>query len=709
MFSFRPTNNGYETLPFGDESFLEEGNSRYQSIEIVNSFLKADSKCQLCISACCADNSNFKEFYTTTDNAILPLVGRSAGQKPFIPQSYNYQDFEKNQIKAIGQKFLRLTLEVVQTVFAQGYKDVSNKNNNLVSNQKVLQNCRFFPEYKGLNQEEIIAASEGEIILPGPLLESVIGCLAQETNTICGQEFLLVRGSNPINNKHSIRNRQSVIRKLVCDESLCTELQNALKIYGRYENDFCSRLTPDATKLPGRIESYLKFALLDIPESVGRPLNAYIRDSTTLLSANNCIKTVQDGVAILLLCIIASALLLYISCLLCRGLFSPSLRAALARFVARYIGQTGAAISLLESLDSTASKTAASVLGLVICLAKAPDSYGYWRADMSVKIALQAKVAAVAQCIRAMQRVHRLLGDRPDLAAGLEQFQHLHRLVGSDNSKVQKLLAALHSPTLDAPSQYFHFGPVIVAWSLLLDKEVRQLVMDAILAMGEVDCDLTLARRVVGSTAQRPCCLPILVDGDEAVLEIDGGDFPPAQCVFRNNSLALPALSILTAENGAGKTTFALSWMNIVLSTQSLGVAACGPNTRLTVFDSVMTSMGVSDNNLESSHQSHERYHRELLAKIDNHPGHKVFVLLDELYRGTHEEKAATRLKELANKLNLKSKQIKIIFITHFKTFAQDPTVTATRFTTRKNDHNKPSGVLEEGVYEFQTPRLVTK
>ena len=40
----------------------------------------------VCMHSCCAANSNFKEVYTTTDNAIIPLVGRSAGLKPFIPQ-----------------------------------------------------------------------------------------------------------------------------------------------------------------------------------------------------------------------------------------------------------------------------------------------------------------------------------------------------------------------------------------------------------------------------------------------------------------------------------------------------------------------------------------------------------------------------------------------------------------------------------------------
>ena len=49
----------------------------------------------------------------TTDNAITPLVNRSAAEKPFIPQSYNYTDFENDQKMAIKQNNLRLTSEVI--------------------------------------------------------------------------------------------------------------------------------------------------------------------------------------------------------------------------------------------------------------------------------------------------------------------------------------------------------------------------------------------------------------------------------------------------------------------------------------------------------------------------------------------------------------------------------------------------------------------
>jgi hypothetical protein len=661
-----------------------------------------------CSNECCATDSNFKETFTTTDNAIIPLVGRSAGQKPFIPQSYNYSDFERNQIRAIGQKSRRLTLEVVQQVFAQHYNDtISKEVNALVTNFKVLTHCRFSPEYKGLSHEETFTASEGDIIVPGPLADSVVGCLLLQANTVSGQEFLLVRGANPTNHVSAILNRQAAIQVLLDDEAIRSQLEGALRTYGESENEFCSRLTPDATKLPGRIESYLKFAILDIPESMGRHVNAYIRESTVLLTVNNCIKTVQDFFSVALLMVIAVVLVEYALSLMFPSMYKSSTEAYLTAFVARYIGQTGAMISLLQSVDHVGSKLAAACLGTFIACARAPDLFGYWRAEMKVKIALQKKMVSTAKCIRVMVLVHGLIAKHSELGHRLEQFAKLQGFVQSQDSKAKKLLRAISSSALDAPSRFsVNFGPVIVAWNLLLDKDVRRQVLEAIVALGEIDATVTLANKIRLSTREHPFSLPELVHSEEAVMELRSAHFAPVSSHSTNTAHAdthvvLPPISILTAENGAGKTTFALAWMNILLSTQTFGVAACGPGSRVSVFDSIVTSMGVSDSNQESSHESHERYEKELLLKLRHHPGEKVFVLLDELYRGTHEEKGAAKLRALSFELIRKSKQLKVVFITHFRTFANDPSVDAVRYTTRKDGRNKPSGHLEEGVYDF--------
>lgn len=714
VFSQNPS--GFVKLPQADDDVsLEEGvgllkNSIQMSISKHSRIGGSTRVRSPCLNDCCADSSNFKESYTTTDNAIIPLVGRSAGQKPFIPQSYNYSDFERNQIKAIGQKSLRLTLEVVQQLFAQCYRDISSEiSTTLVSNFKVLVHCRFSPEYKGLSQEETLLSSERDAILPGPLSDSVVGCLLLQAKTVCGQEFLLVRGSNPLNHIPTILNRQSVIHCLLQDEELRLRLEEAVETYGVFESEFCSRLTPDATKLPGRIESYLKFAILDIPESMGRHVNAYIRESAALLTVNNCIKTVQDFFGVALLAVIAVVLIEYAFSLMLPNFFKASTVEFLTAFVARYIGQTGAMVSLLQSVNSTGSKLAAALLGTFIACARAPDLFGYWRAEMNVKIALQKKMVSVAKCLRAMVRIHEVIVSHPNLSSHLEQFESLERLVLSDDSKVKKMLRAISSSALDSPSRFsINFGPVIAAWNLLLDKDVRKLVLEAIVTLAEVDASLTLANKVRTSTRDRSYSLPEVVDSEEAIMELHGAHFGPVSSHSVNIAHAdtrvdLPPLSILTAENGAGKTTFALAWMNILLSTQSFGIAACGPGTRVSVFDCIMTSMGVSDSNQESSHESHERYDKELLAKLTYHPEKKMFVLLDELYRGTHEEKGAAKLKELSQKLMSMSKRLKVVFITHFRTFAHDTSIDAVRYTTRKNNRFKPSGLLEQGIYEFPT------
>ena len=703
----------------------------------------------VCKQICCQDNSNFKAVYTPSDTATHPLVARSAGVKPFIPQSYNYTDFEINQTKAISQKSTRVTLEVVQQVYntcaftctctcrcdstttSMGCTGTCTCicTCNLVTNHKVLENCRYSPGYVGLTQEETnvtqASSSSREIMLLGPVMNSVVGCLLSHARSICGQEFLLVRGSNPTNDKKILLNRQGVIHELIRDETVRIELDKLLVIYGEFEHEFCSRLTPDATKLPGRIESYLKFALLDIPESTGRRINAYIRESTTLLSINNCIKTAQDLFNVVLLVAIAAVLFEYAISLLFPDMFVSSTKQALSVFVARYIGQTGATISALQSLDNVNAKLGAALCGALVACAKAPDLFGYWRAEMRVKITLQRKMVSVAKCLRCMVQSHSIIKattkNEMNLSGTLEQFDKLDKFVTSENPKVKKLLQAISSSALDTPARFgLHFGPVIVAWNLLLDNAVRDLVLKAIVAMGEIDAALTLTNRVLHSTPHLPFSLPIIVDSEEAIFDVQGAHFPPVSTLSANKAHAcqainLPPVSILTAENGAGKTTFALAWMSVLLSTQTFGIAACHPSSQVSIFDCIVTSMGVSDSNQESSHESHERYDRELVAKLQNHSGKKIFVLLDELYRGTHEVKGAAKLSALAKRLSVHRKTLKAVFITHFESFALDESIEAVRYTTRKETlwtsegvHSKASGVLEEGVYNFAAAGFAT-
>ncbi len=681
---------------------------------------------RICNHLCCKEESNFHKLLTTTDNAIIPLVSRTAADKPFIPQSYNYIEFEENQKRAILQHSCRLTAEVYQTIFFQSSNlepseddlepseddlepskdDLELSEDDLVSNLAALTHCRFFPEVIGLRKEETDKAIKESSFLMEPLLNSYVGFLLKDAFTVVGKEFLLVRGSNPTNQKTVLLNRQAAIRELVDNENFRTQLQNMLKTYGEFEDEFASRLTPDATKLPGRIEAYLKFSMIDIPDSIGRQANTRIRENTKLLTINNYIKTTQDGFIPIFLAILALSLVEYTTSIVFPNLLASKSKAILAAFVARYIGQTGTGISALESTPNKETKIIACLLGAFIASVKAPDFFGYYKAEWNIKITLQNKMVRVAKCIRSMQFAYKLIKENGKFAERLEHFDKLEALIDSDNPKVQKMLDAIYSDSLDSESSIFNLGPVLVSWNLLLDKTVRQLVLDATIAMGEIDANITLANKVVCSTPEHSFCIPDFVDGEEAVFDVLGAHFPPVSSRSKNvahmtAATFLTPLTILTAENGAGKTTEALKWINIPLSAQSFGIAACALGSRLSIFDNIMTSMGISDNNHESSQEAHERYAGELVEKMENHPNQKMFVLLDELFRTTHETKGASKLTELAEKLIEKSNILKAIFITHFESFAKNSSVQAARYTTRKTADGKPSGILEEGVYEF--------
>lgn len=116
-----------------------------------------------CQNSCCKNKSNVGARPTSKGNAILPLSSRCVTKKPFIPQSYHYKDFQKNQECAIGQKSLKSTVEIIQQVFSKSLNPKTGKAKNLVTNPEAIVNSRFFPVTVGLDTEEERIAFERDV------------------------------------------------------------------------------------------------------------------------------------------------------------------------------------------------------------------------------------------------------------------------------------------------------------------------------------------------------------------------------------------------------------------------------------------------------------------------------------------------------------------------------------------------------------------
>lgn len=702
---------GYQPPVAKDHSDLEEGLFFDAPEELMSEGPETEEVYYDCVEDCCDEGNECRPSYMTTDTAIKRVAGACIKAEPFIPQSYTYGDFERNQKRALSQHSTYETVSVCQGVFSGAEKKTMPKQTTLITNGKTLVASRFFPPTITLNAEQERLARESDLLIEGPLEASLVGYIMKKVHTLSGREFLLVRASNPTRNINTVLRRQRVIDTFVREKELYLELATILKAYKDNEQDFCSRLAPNATKLPGRIESSLKFALFTIPErmSLGKQLNEWIRENSMLITVNSTIKTSMEGFQAALLPVMTVGLGAYACAQVVSPAFSPETTAMIDSTASRYIGQAGIAFSAIQSLGGRATNGVAAGLAAAVTALRIDDTIGYFRADWNVKVTLQHKMVKVARCIRAMKDAYVALYRFPALRKRLEHLQKLENLVMSNDPKVQKMLEAIHSSTLDEEKNFFCLGPVLVAWNLLLDKKIRELVLEAIIAMAEIDANFALASAVLESTEEHPVSIPMIVEGDVAVFDATDVHFPPVSMLAGEGqktceSIKLDPLTVLTAENGAGKTTFGISWINLILSTQSLGIAACAAGTKVSMFDTVITSKGISDTNGLSTHEAHQKFAADLILKLQRHPEQKMLLLLDELYQGTHESKGATALNELVNNLTRQHpERFKAVFITHIRDFATDDSYEATKLTTTKTADGKPSGILSEGVYQFDS------
>jgi len=252
--------------------------------------------------------------------------------------------------------------------------------------------------------------------------------------------------------------------------------------------------------------------------------------------------------------------------------------------------------------------------------------------------------------------------------------------------------------------------------------EVKRLILDAMIAMGEIDGNLTLAEKVLNSTLDAPYSILDIPREGTAAFSINRGHFPPVSPealveqskvesgdivpMMPLSSIDLPPISIITAENGAGKSTFALNWINNILARQSLGVVPCGESSEFPIYDRVISSLGVTHTNLKSSFEMTDEFVKQVLVELKGNPEMKFFLVFDELYRDTDPEKSTTRLTAFATKLRElhdENPNFTAVFITHSDQFAksQQGKTKVGHYTTTKTAAGRPSGILEPGLYKF--------
>ncbi|WP_421828554.1 MutS-related protein [Larkinella sp.] len=171
----------------------------------------------------------------------------------------------------------------------------------------------------------------------------------------------------------------------------------------------------------------------------------------------------------------------------------------------------------------------------------------------------------------------------------------------------------------------------------ILRRQKNDAVRVVFDALYQLDAYCTLARFI--QTAG--WVYPRFVETERAVFQVTGLVHPLLDAAVTNDfSLTAPGcLSLVTGGNMSGKTTF-LKACGIAVYLAHLGLAVPAQSLQINFFDGLFTSIHLSDN-LELGH-SH--FYSELMgikAVADAIADHQtVFVIADELFRGTNPEDA---------------------------------------------------------------------
>lgn len=192
---------------------------------------------------------------------------------------------------------------------------------------------------------------------------------------------------------------------------------------------------------------------------------------------------------------------------------------------------------------------------------------------------------------------------------------------------VMKLLA---NPPKDVKKLTF---TQINNFDYLLRSDKKDFFRELLSIVYKIDVLQTLSRIVKSDGFT----LPDYCEAAQPVFEVTGAFYPlltaPVAASFRFDNGS--GLCFITGPNMAGKSTF-LKTMGLMIYLSHLGFPVPAKCLKVTVFDGLFTTINLSDNlNLGYSHFNAEvKRVKEIILKIN--PGRKLFVIFDELFRGTN-------------------------------------------------------------------------
>ncbi len=262
-----------------------------------------------------------------------------------------------------------------------------------------------------------------------------------------------------------------------------------------------------------------------------------------------------------------------------------------------------------------------------------------------------AKVVSVACYMNSLRAMSELVAKNEALAArlpALKEFNNYLAKLGQTSKDMNDLLELLETKTFDGDysSWFMYKGRLRVAFQLI--TEVKGQFVEAMLALGELDAQLSIAKLYKEFKDKRVSfCFPTLIDtqlvGAPSVKAIDFWNpfldpekVVPSSLVI-GKSYEKPQNIIITGPNAGGKSTITKAFVMAVILAQSLGIAPAKELT-LTPFKKIITYLNITDDIAAgNSHFKAGVLRAQDVEKTYQECKNHEFVLaaIDEVFNGT--------------------------------------------------------------------------
>jgi DNA mismatch repair ATPase MutS len=171
------------------------------------------------------------------------------------------------------------------------------------------------------------------------------------------------------------------------------------------------------------------------------------------------------------------------------------------------------------------------------------------------------------------------------------------------------------------------------AYDLMLRFRYRETVQQLLRYIYQLDVYITIAK----VATERNLVFPKALAKEEHVIKIEGFYHPQLKNAVANNLTITPESNVvfLTGANMAGKSTFMKS-LGIAMYLAHMGFPVAAKAMEFSVLDGIYTTINLPDNlGIGASHFYAEVLRIKKVAK-ELSIGRNIFVIFDELFRGTN-------------------------------------------------------------------------